>query len=214
MSDADVPVAVRKNIGVFGGSFDPVHLGHLRSVLEVKQALSLDEMRIVPSGNPQHRDSARVAAKHRVAMLQLAVQQTPGIEIDQREVQNTGTSYSIDTLASVAADHPGSHLTLVIGMDQFSVFDTWHRWQEILQNCRLAVMERPGETLSDTGRSILQRTNKPGNADIIHVIAVTQMEISSSRIRDDLARHKDIRFLVPSAVRDYIQIHKLYTGAV
>ena len=143
------------SIAMYGGSFDPVHLGHLRSALEVKQTLDIDELRFVPSGNPPHRDRAHVDASDRLNMLELAVRDSPGIVVDPREVHNAAKSYTIDTLESLAAENPQARLTLVIGMDQFSVFDTWHRWQELLQQFDLAVMERPGEPMSATGRSIL-----------------------------------------------------------
>lgn len=204
--------AAKHQIGVYGGAFDPVHLGHLRCALEVKHRLALNELRFVPSGNPPHRSGARAGATHRLTMLELAVSAAAGVVIDPREVQNSGTSYSFDTLASIAADFPLSNLTLIIGMDQFSVFDTWHRWQELLQNYRVAVMERPGETLSDNGRSILRQINVNAQDERIHLISVTQLQISSSRIRDDLANHKDIQFLVPQAVREYIHANGLYTN--
>jgi nicotinate-nucleotide adenylyltransferase len=201
-----------RRIGVYGGAFDPVHFGHLRSALEVRQALGLDEIRFIPSGNPPHRSEARVDAAQRIEMLELAIRDAPGVVIDRREVQNTQTSYSFDTLASVEAEYPASRVTLVIGMDQFSVFDTWYRWRELLQRFELAVMERPGESLSETARSILSTAG----AETLHdkpriaLISVTQLQISSSRIRDDLIHGRDIQFLVPAAVRDYIYRHRLY----
>ncbi|MEM7258629.1 MAG: nicotinate-nucleotide adenylyltransferase [Pseudomonadota bacterium] len=204
--------ARQRRIGVYGGAFDPIHLGHLRCGLEVRQMLGLDELRFVPSGNPPHRSGARADAAHRLQMLELAIADATGVVIDSREVQNTGTSYSFDTLASIAADYPGSELTLIIGTDQFSVFDTWHRWEELLMHHRLAVMERPGESISDTARNIMQQTNAAAQDDRIVLIPVTQLQISSSRIRADLSSHKDIQFLVPQLVRDYIHANGLYTN--
>ena len=205
---------------MYGGAFDPVHLGHLRSAFEVRQTLKLDELRFVPSGNPPHRRSARASDKHRLNMLKLAVQDVPGIVVDPRELYGTGKSYTIDTLESLAAEFPAAQLTLVIGMDQFSVFDTWHRWQELLQRFDLAVMERPGEPVSDVGRSILSASSNPQaqtkqdrhHGGRINIIAVTQLQISSSRIRCDLAQQRDIQYLVPLAVRDYIYDHGLYAA--
>ena len=101
-------------IGVYGGSFDPVHIGHLRSALEVFQAQSLDELRFLPSGNPPHRARARVADEHRLKMLQLAVDDAPGIGIDDRELERKSTSYSIDTLETIQAENPQAELTLII----------------------------------------------------------------------------------------------------
>ena len=208
-------------IAMYGGAFDPVHLGHLRSAFEVRQALKLDELRFVPSGNPPHRSSARASDEHRLNMLELAVRDVPGIVVDPRELHGTGKSYTIDTLESLAAEFPAAQFTLVIGMDQFSVFDTWHRWQELLQRFDLAVMERPGEPMSDVGRTILsaspnhqaQAKQDRHHGGQINIIAVTQLQISSSQIRRDLAEKRDIQYLVPLAVRDYIYDHGLYAAS-
>lgn len=197
-------------IGVYGGSFDPVHIGHLRSALEVSQAQELDELRFLPSGNPPHRARAQVANEHRLKMLQLAVDDAPGIGIDDRELGRKSTSYSIDTLETIQAENPQAELTLIIGMDQFNAFDTWHRWQELLQRVELVVMERPGETLSGSAYQLMASSLQKR----ISIVSVTQLEISSSRIRKDLQAGLDIRFLVPYAVRDYILSQDLYKKEV
>ena len=197
-------------IGVYGGSFDPVHIGHLRSALEVSQAQELDELRFLPSGNPPHRARAQVANEHRLKMLQLAVDDAPGIGIDDRELGRKSTSYSIDTLETIQAENPQAELTLIIGMDQFNAFDTWHRWQELLQRVELVVMERPGETLSGSAYQLMASSLQKR----ISIVSVTQLEISSSRIRKDLQAGLDIRFLVPYAVRDYILSQDLYKNEV
>ena len=197
-------------IGVYGGSFDPVHIGHLRSALEVSQAQELDELRFLPSGNPPHRARAQVANEHRLKMLQLAVDDAPGIGIDDRELGRKSTSYSIDTLETIQAENPQADLTLIIGMDQFNAFDTWHRWQELLQRVELVVMERPGETLSGSAYQLMASSLQKR----ISIVSVTQLEISSSRIRKDLQAGLDIRFLVPYAVRDYILSQDLYKKEV
>lgn len=195
-----------RRIGVYGGAFDPVHFGHLRSALEVAQHNNLDELRLLPSGNPPHRSRARVAAEHRLKMLQLAVAEAPGIVIDRRELDRRSTSYTIDTLESIQADYPLASLTLIIGMDQFSAFDTWHRWQELLQRVELVVMERPGEILSSSAQQLMGSSLQRR----ISIVAVTQMDISSSRIRKDLHSGLEIQFLVPYAVRNYINENGLY----
>ena len=197
-------------LGVYGGSFDPIHLGHLRSALEVMQLKNLHQLRFLPSGNPPHRAPAKAADTHRIRMLQLAVQGDERINIDTRELEREDTSYSIDTLQSVQADYPHADLTLIIGMDQFSAFDTWHRWQELLQSFELVVMERPGETMSDSARNMIDSPLQQR----ISVVRVTQMDISSSRIRQDLQAGLDIRFLVPYAVRNYIRTENLYLNSV
>ena len=195
---------------MYGGSFDPVHIGHLRSALEVSQAQELDELRFLPSGNPPHRARAQVANEHRLKMLQLAVDGAPGIGIDDRELGRKSTSYSIDTLETIQAENPQAELTLIIGMDQFNAFDTWHRWQELLQRVELVVMERPGETLSGSAYQLMASSLQKR----ISIVSVTQLEISSSRIRKDLQAGLDIRFLVPYAVRDYILSQDLYKKEV
>lgn len=205
MSDSG-SAAADEFIGIYGGSFDPVHHGHLRTALEVKQYLALSELRLMPSGNPPHRDRAQVSNEHRMAMLNLAVAKTPGLVIDPRELERDQPSYTIDTLRSIQEDLPRAALTLVIGMDQFSAFDTWHRWQELLQQVRLAVMERPGEPVSESAQQILAGEF----GEKIQIIKVTQLEISSSRIRAELEQQRDIQFLLPLAVRNYILQHGLY----
>lgn len=197
-----------RTIGIYGGSFDPVHHGHLRSALEVMQSLQLDELRLVPSGVPPHRSRPLVGAGQRRAMLELAVAELDNVVVDSRELDRQQPSYTIDTLESIQVEYPQAALTLIIGMDQFSAFDTWHRWQELLQRVDLAVMERPGESLSAGAKELLNGQL----AERITVIRVTQLDISSSRIRHDLQHGKDIRFLVPFAVYRYILEHGLYGG--
>ncbi len=201
MSDAAVT-----RIGLYGGSFDPVHLGHLRTAFEVRQRYALDHLRFIPSGNPPHRSAAQVDASHRVAMLRAAVGRIEGLQVDEREVRRSERSYSVDTIQSVQADFPGARIVLVIGMDQFRVFDTWHEWQKILSIAELVVMERPGEALNDTGRDMLKRAGSMS----VQLCSVTQFDISSSRIRRDLQRQMEIDFLVPYDVQAYIEHNNLY----
>lgn len=139
-------------------------------------------------------------------MLELAIARTPGLIIDRREIDRQSTSYTIDTLTEIQAEFPQSELTLVIGTDQFSVFDTWHRWQDLLEIANLAVMERPGEELSDFASSLAEGRY----ASKIALCQVTQLDISSTRIRNELRQRADIQFLLPYAVRQYIVENNLY----
>jgi len=202
---ASDPAAV-KRIGIYGGSFDPVHIGHLRSAIEVRQQFALDQLLLIPSGQPPHRAGARASADHRLQMLELAVRGAEGLIVDPSEVQSQAVSYTIDTIERLQASYPDDRLVLVIGMDQFVVFETWHRWREILQRVELVVMERPGETFDQASR---QRLDIP-DALAINLFPVTQIDISSSRIRADLGQNREIRFLVPAAVRQHINDHRLY----
>lgn len=198
-----------RSIGVCGGSFDPVHFGHLRTAFEVRQQLGLEQLRFIPAGNPPHKEGPRVSATDRVNMLELAIGGSPSVVIDERETQRLKPSYTIDTLLELQQELPQASLTLIIGTDQFSVFDTWHRWQDLLQVAHLAVMERPGELLSGFANDLLQGEY----ASKITLCPVTQLDISSTRIRKDWRAGTDIRFLVPYAVRQYIIEHNLYTGS-
>jgi len=176
--------------------------------LEVRHQLGLEQLRFIPAGNPPHKEGPRVSATDRVKMLELATAGIPNVVIDQRETLRQKPSYTIDTLLELQQELPQASLTLIIGTDQFSVFDTWHRWQDLLQVAHVAVMERPGESLSEFARQLMQgeHTSK------ITLCPVTQLDISSTRIRNDCRVGTDIRFLIPYVVRQYIIEHKLYTG--
>jgi len=200
-----------RSLGVYGGSFDPVHFGHLRSALEVQQQLGLDQLRFIPAGNPPHKAGPVVNAADRVKMLELAIADTdsagsPCLIVDQREIERLKPSYTFDTLEELQNELPQAQLTLIIGTDQFSVFDTWHRWRELLGIAHVAVMERPGEKLSEFAVELLQGEYRSK----VTICPVTQLDISSTRIRNDLSAGTDIRFLLPYAVRRYIIEHQLY----
>ena len=142
-------------------------------------------------------------------MLELAIATSPGMVVDQREIRRQTPSYTINTLQELQQEFPQADLTLIIGTDQFSVFDTWHRWQDLLQLAQVAVMERPGESLSGFASQLLQGEY----ASKITLCPVTQLDISSTGIRNDHRAGTDIRFLVPYVVRQYIIEHELYTGS-
>ena len=139
-------------------------------------------------------------------MLELAIDNCPGLIIDPREIERQTTSYTIETLLEMQAEFPNAELTLVIGMDQFRVFDTWYKWQDLLSMARLGVMERPGESLSDFARSLLDGEF----ASKITLCKVTQLDISSSKIRNELQQGMNVQFLLPCAVRQYIFEKCLY----
>lgn len=135
--------AVRR-IGILGGTFDPVHIGHLRSALEVAEFMGLDELRLLPNARPPHRDTPQVAAKDRLAMVQSAVQGVPCLSVDSRELARDKPSYTIDTLESIRAELAANdQLFLVLGWDAFCGLPGWHRWEELLQHCHILVLQRP-----------------------------------------------------------------------
>lgn len=197
-------------IGLFGGTFDPIHYGHLRTAVELQEALRLAELRFLPTGNPPHRDEVSASAEQRLAMVRAAVADQPGFVVDDREVRRNGVSYSVDTLTELRAENPGRSLCLLLGMDAFLGLPNWHRWSEIFDLAHVVVAHRPGwkaplqgplgEVMVDRGTgSVRELHNNP--AGCIYVHAVTQLEISSTDLRTLIGAGHDPRYLVPDSVR-------------
>jgi nicotinate-nucleotide adenylyltransferase len=202
-----------KTIGVFGGTFDPIHFGHLRTAFELQQAVSLDEVRFIPCGDPPHRNITVANARQRFAMVELAIRDHPGFIADEREVLRNGASYTVDTLESLRKEFPDASLCLILGMDAFLGIPKWHKWQQLFELANIIVAHRPGWRKPTDGRlrEILmhQSTAFPGelhwhHAGRVYIHAVTQLEIASSRIRELIANDYDARFLLPDVVNEYI----------
>lgn len=208
-----------KLIGVFGGTFDPIHYGHLRSAFEMLQVLRFDEIRFMPCGDPPHRTETFANAEHRLEMVRVAVEGQAGFVVDDRELRRGGPSYSIDTLLSLREDFPQRSLGLIVGMDAFLDLPSWHRWREILDIAHIIVAHRPGwrapdmgplgEMLTDSGTHRIDDLHEQTHGRI-HIHAVTQLEISSTEIRELVAAGRDPRFLMPDAVRDVIAATQCY----
>ncbi len=203
-----------KPLGIFGGTFDPIHYGHLRTAFEMLQALDFGDIHFVPCGDPPHRGTTYAAAGQRMRMVELAVDGQQGFVADAREIGRGGPSYTIDTLGELRAEFPGRSLGLIVGMDAFLGLHTWHRWQEILDLAHIVVAHRPGWKAPDMGPLgdlIAERgTHRVGDLHHalhgrVHIHAVTQLEISSTEIRELVAVGRDPRFLMPDAVRDEIE---------
>lgn len=195
-------------MGVFGGAFDPVHFGHLRTALELLEYAGLAEMRFVPTGNPPHRAPAQAEGAARLALLQAAIQGEPRFTADDRELRRDGPSWTVDTLAELRAEFPGRPLCLVVGMDAFLGLEQWHRWERILELAHLLVAHRPGWAAPAEGvlgallreRRVEGRALASTPAGHIAVCAVTQLEISSSAIRELVRAGREPRYLVPDPV--------------
>ncbi len=207
-----------KMIGVFGGTFDPIHFGHLRPVLEVYQDLPVEEIRWIPSGQPPHRASPQVSIEHRLKMLRLALQGTEFI-VDERELQRPGPSYMVDTLASLKQEYPEKILALILGMDAFCGLPDWHRWQDLLQLAHIIVCYRPGAALPDQGElaSIIAESQTHNSqlllsrdSGLIYMHPVTQLAVSATMIRACCLQGKSPRFLLPESVSVYIEKNHLY----
>jgi nicotinate-nucleotide adenylyltransferase len=201
-------------IGIFGGTFDPIHFGHLRTAFELLQALRLSEMRFMPAGNPPHREVTVADPEQRLAMVKAATEGQPGFVVDDREIRREGLSYSVDTLATLRADFPDRSLCLIVGMDAFLGLPKWHQWRELLELAHLVVAHRPGwraPSMGPLGELLVDRgTGRIGDlheslAGCIYIHAVTQLEISSTELRKLIAAGRDPRYLMPDAVRNIIE---------
>lgn len=208
-----------KPIGIFGGTFDPIHYGHLRSAFEMLQALRFDEVRFMPCGDPPHRGITYANAEQRLRLVQLAIEGQPGFVADDRELRRDGPSYTVDTLLSLREEFPDRSLGLIVGMDAFLGLPGWHRWDEILGVAHIVVAHRPGWKAPDIGvlGDLITEygTHRVNDLHVelqgrIHIHAVTQLEIASTEIRDLIAAGRDPRFLMPDAVRHEISETGLY----
>ncbi len=208
-----------KRIGILGGTFNPVHVGHLRSALEVAEQLALDELRLIPNARPPHRDAPQVSAQDRLAMVEHAVAGVRLLTVDDRELKRDRPSYSIDTLESLRAELAvEDQLFLLLGWDAFCGLPTWHRWEELLDHCHILVLQRPDadseapQALRDVlaARSVSDPLALTGPSGQIAFVWQTPLAVSATQIRNLLASGKSVRFLVPDAVLAFINARGLY----
>ncbi len=213
-------------IGVLGGTFDPIHYGHLRLAEELAGTLRLDEVRFVPSGTPPHRSAPQVAAEHRLALVRLATADQARFKVDEREVRRAGPGYTFDTLKELRVEAGGARpLALLVGADAFLEFATWHRWHEIFGLAHIAIAHRPGFPVERWAERMPQPLAREYSARLMQqplathlrpaggvvVVPFTALDISATAIRDMLRIGASPRYLLPDAVLDYIQLHKLYS---
>jgi len=209
-------------IGIFGGTFDPIHYGHLRTAFEMLQALRFAAVHFVPSGDPPHRGRTYAPASLRLEMVRAAVANEACFIVDDCEIKRAGPSYSVDTLAAMRRQYPTASLSLIVGMDAFLGLTSWYRWEEILNFAHIVVAHRPGWRAPDIG-PLGKLISEHGTHRIddlheelcgrIYIHAVTQLEISSTEIRDLVVAGRDPRFLMPDVVRDIIlKSHCYQTG--
>lgn len=207
-------------IGFLGGTFDPIHFGHLRIGLELQQAIALDELYYVPCADPPHKLGTSADAEQRRRMLELAISDWSGVSVDKRELQREGPSYSIDTLASIREEF-GKDVSIcwIIGSDSFQNLHTWHRWEALFEYAHIVVACRPGWTrddASDMGQLLSERfIEEPHKlqqrpSGYILPWQVTQLSISATAIREMFLQAHSPRFLLPESVLTYIDQQKLY----
>lgn len=222
-------------IGLFGGTFNPVHFGHLRTILEVRESFGLDRVYFIPSATPPHKTSEEIAdALDRYRMLLLAVKNEKGFEVSDVELDRSGPSYSIDTVTHFQTSFPKeTRLFMILGLDAFLEIDTWRAYQEFFDRVPIVVMTRPTaappiepgidpggknavgkylkEKISDRYRFSEERScYLHDEKQPIYPVAVTTLDISSTMIRKKLRERKSIRYLAPDGVVSYIRSKGLY----
>ncbi len=212
-------------IALLGGTFDPIHFGHLRLAEELAEALDIEQVRFIPAGRPPHRGRPRAEARHRLEMARLAIAGNPRFVLDDREFHRAAPSYSVDTLSDLRAELPAATpLVLFMGADAFLGLTTWHEWRRLFGLAHIAVAHRPGfsaaaweDALPDPLRRVLstQRVEQPSDlldkpAGRIFLHGITQLDISASRIRDRALRGMSLRYLLPDTVIDYLNENQLY----
>lgn len=209
-------------IGLFGGTFDPVHIGHLRLAIDFRDELQLDEVRLIPAGRPPHRAEPATSAEHRAAMLALACEPVPGLTVDRRELAADGPRFTVDTLETIRAETDES-LVLLLGADSFVSLPGWHRWETLFELAHVAVMQRPGVVLPTSGPLAQRLTScrvdahhglhdcPAGN---VFLSQSSLLDVSSTRVRTLLAAatpaRNTPRYLLPDSVFDYIVEQRLY----
>ncbi len=207
-------------VAVFGGTYNPVHNGHLRSALELCAELELRELRLMPCYQPVHRDKPECSVSQRLRMLDLAVEGEPTLSIDRREIDRSGPSYMVDSLIDLRAElGEQTALCMVVGSDAFAKLETWHRWQELLDYAHIIVLARPGyegpesTSLNESLRKV-QVNNKAelfeNIAGSVLMVELTQLLISASAIRELIRSGKSPRFLLPESVWQYICEQNMY----
>ncbi len=206
-------------IGIFGGTFDPVHYGHLRAALEARELLGLEDIRLLPAGTPPHRGGTMASAEDRLNMLRLAVAGYPEFHVDDREVRRGGRSFMADTLAEIRAGAGTSPVLLVIGEDAANELDSWHDWRSLFDLAHIVIMRRPGTRPDWEGelREQMESRLAIDAGQLMHSpsgrvlpLQITQLAISSTDIRERMRRGRSTRFLMPDSVIDYIEQNQLY----
>lgn len=206
-------------IGIFGGTFDPIHIGHLRAALELREALDLAQVRFVPSAVPPHRQPPQLAADTRLALIEAAVAECPGFTVDTCELTRTGPSYMVDTLTDLRRRLSPTPLCLLLGTDAFLGLPDWHRGDEILRIAHVVVAHRPGwevpagwpglRTLG--GRCVGDAgLLASATAGYIYFQNITALDVSATQIRELAMAGRSLRYLVPEPVRQLLEGERVY----
>lgn len=206
-------------LGVFGGMFDPIHLGHIKAALYAQELLGLDRIKLVPCNQPNHRSEAFADASHRVQMLELSVADFPCLEIDTIEIQRGGVSYAVETLKQFRQSRVAEHLVFVLGIDAFNTLNRWHQWESLLTYCDLLVLPRDDVAVDAEVSGAVQlesrRVAQPQQlfdslAGNIYIDQQFHFDSTSTQVRNSIEGHADLDGLLDPTVIDYIYEHQLY----
>lgn len=212
-------MASTKPIGLLGGAFDPVHYGHLRLALDCMQILNLEEVRFIPCKLPVHKEKTFGTPEQRLSLLRLAIEPVKSFFVDDRELRRDTSSYMIETVQSLRQEFKQRPLCLLLGSDAFLALDQWKAWQELLDYVHIVVGMRAGSPflLTEVLTDFIAQHQLNDPEDLhhrlhggIYIQNVSQLMISASDIRSQIAAHWDVRFLLPDSVYQYIQEHQLY----
>lgn len=210
-----LPIAI-----YFGGTFNPIHYGHLQVALEVSEALNAGSVHLLPNYLPPHKASPDVSAAQRAKMCELACQLDRKFTLDSRELNSAQPSYTIATLKQLKAEHPNTAICFMIGMDSLQTLDTWRDWRQLTEYCHLVVAARGGyqAQFNDNISAFLasHQTDNPQDlqsktAGYVYLVETSELMISASQIRQRYQKQQNCQCLLPEKVNDYIIQHRLYT---
>lgn len=218
----DKPSSSVEPVALFGGTFDPVHYGHLRCAQEVRQKLGLDNLYLLPSGTPPHRDTPCATTKQRMEMLQLASLEFPQLLIDDRETRRSGPSYMVDTLREVRSGIGRRPLLLVVGQDAANLLHTWFQWERLFELSHIVILTRPGAPAlysPDLAKQVHLRSGSDmqevfkSEAGIVLNLEVESIDVSATGIKRRLRSGGSPVSMLPAAVLEYIDKNRLYLDA-
>jgi nicotinate-nucleotide adenylyltransferase len=209
-------------LALFGGTFDPVHYGHLRCAEEARQKLNLNTLCLLPAGTPPHRDTPKASAKQRLEMLQLALGEFPRLEIDDREIRRSGPSYMVDTLQELRAQFPHRPLLLLIGQDAANDLSSWYNWENLFDLAHIVILTRPGAK-ADYRQDLERKIERRLGADVQSLLStkaggilnleVTSIDVSATSIKSIIRLGRSPGSMLPGLVLDYINENQLYLPA-
>jgi nicotinate-nucleotide adenylyltransferase len=222
-----MPSSEHSLIGIFGGTFDPIHYGHLRIAEEVAEMIDVRKMHFIPAGYPRLRCSPEASLRHRTVMVGLAIQGNSTFILDEREIRRPGVSYSVESLRELKQElGEDVALCFVTGADAFMNLASWHRWRELFGLCHFIIAARPGHAFTENPDILPQELNaecarrwvssvdslKQATSGMIFIAQTTLLDISATVIRARVAAGKSVRYLIPDAALDYIAANHLYSG--